>query len=424
MITHHPTTISVSFPDVHPDATLDISLERTLRVPDDGKTYPLPAALGTARLYDVARHRAPGAWKRRGGVFTPIYRAEAIWLYFAAGTEYPMAIKVAAGRVSAVTGEPWREGLGSNPQDYLVFPEQPWLDGFRQDADTVRQFVAAPLGEGHSLGEQVNKSADCGALQFEVYPMKRQAWWERIKWPEQLLEEIKAMHFEVRELFAYPYTQFAEMEALLRSQDARVAEIEAALAQGWRSDWWDGVGEKFQALTALRRGSEALRRRWDERLTSRRGKKLLEASVRTYTYLCRAVSEEQMAAWEMGFAMGGRIQQRIAQDPYGAEVWDTDQAECFYVHLVDIQGFERLTGERPPEPPATPQEYAEAGIPWFDYYLEGPTLTDPTPMTGLKSLSQSMGEQGESLPHNESVAVGPVVKLDAKSLKKHPEGAL
>lgn len=30
------------FPEVHPDAQLNISFQRTLRVPDDDKEYPLP----------------------------------------------------------------------------------------------------------------------------------------------------------------------------------------------------------------------------------------------------------------------------------------------------------------------------------------------------------------------------------------------
>ena len=35
-----------SFPEVHPQATLSIQFQRTLRIPDDNKTYPLPPGLG------------------------------------------------------------------------------------------------------------------------------------------------------------------------------------------------------------------------------------------------------------------------------------------------------------------------------------------------------------------------------------------
>ena len=34
------------FDDVHPKAKLDISFQRTLRVPQDGESYPLPAGFG------------------------------------------------------------------------------------------------------------------------------------------------------------------------------------------------------------------------------------------------------------------------------------------------------------------------------------------------------------------------------------------
>ena len=44
-----------SFPDVHPEARLAIDFQRTLRIPDDGKTYPLPPGLGP--LSAAARRR-------------------------------------------------------------------------------------------------------------------------------------------------------------------------------------------------------------------------------------------------------------------------------------------------------------------------------------------------------------------------------
>jgi hypothetical protein len=35
-----------SFSEVHPKARLTIDFQRTLRIPDDGKNYPLPPGLG------------------------------------------------------------------------------------------------------------------------------------------------------------------------------------------------------------------------------------------------------------------------------------------------------------------------------------------------------------------------------------------
>jgi hypothetical protein len=96
-----------------------------------------------------------------------------MWLSFGrAYGAYPCAVKVAAGKINAVTGEPWVEQLSSDPQDYLVLPEQPWLDGFCVEEGVIRQFVAMPLGEGYSAEEQITGEAEYGGLQIVVYPMK------------------------------------------------------------------------------------------------------------------------------------------------------------------------------------------------------------------------------------------------------------
>jgi hypothetical protein len=39
-------SLKFSFSEVHPEAQLTIGFKRTLRIPDDGKDYPLPPGLG------------------------------------------------------------------------------------------------------------------------------------------------------------------------------------------------------------------------------------------------------------------------------------------------------------------------------------------------------------------------------------------
>jgi len=169
----------LSFPDVHPRATTSIELQRTLRIPDDGRDYPLPPGLGRFPLchVDDFAARVPGAWLRHGGVMLPMYQSEALWLNFQGF--YPMAVKVAAGKIDAVTGEEWSDGLHKDPQDYLVVPEQPWLDGYCVERGTVRQFVAMPLGAGYTAEEQLTGEAAFGGIQLLVYPMKREVWEKR-----------------------------------------------------------------------------------------------------------------------------------------------------------------------------------------------------------------------------------------------------
>ena len=73
-----------SFPEVHEYAQLRIHFQRTLRIPDDGKEYPLPSGLGQFELRHVDDHAnsAPQDWLRHGGVMLPMYQSEAMWICF------------------------------------------------------------------------------------------------------------------------------------------------------------------------------------------------------------------------------------------------------------------------------------------------------------------------------------------------------
>ena len=101
-----------------------------------------------------------------------MYQAEALWIRF--DGYYPCAVKIAAGKINAVTGKSWENELSARPQDYVVVPEQPWLDGFSIDKGLIRQFVAMPLGQGFTAEEQLTGKAEFGGIQICVYPMKKE----------------------------------------------------------------------------------------------------------------------------------------------------------------------------------------------------------------------------------------------------------
>ena len=166
----------MSFPDVHANATLSVDFQRTLRIPDDGRDYPLPPGLGSFPIRHVDDYAAqlPELWKKHGGVMLPMYQSEALWLNL--NGSYPFAVKVATGKINAITGENWRDGIHRDPQDYMVTPDQPWLDGYCVEKGTIRQFVAMPLGGGYTVEEQITGEAEHGGLQIVVYPMKREAY--------------------------------------------------------------------------------------------------------------------------------------------------------------------------------------------------------------------------------------------------------
>ena len=70
--------------------------------------------------------------------------------------------------------------LSQSPdQDYVVIPEQPWLDGFYSGKGLIRQFVAMPLGEGYTAEEQITGKDEHGGLQIVAYPMKAEEYERR-----------------------------------------------------------------------------------------------------------------------------------------------------------------------------------------------------------------------------------------------------
>jgi hypothetical protein len=151
-----------------------LSLMRTLRIPDDGKTYPLPPGLGRFPVHPVEEFadRLPAAWRVRGGFFIPLYQREAMWLQFEGAFWKPNAVQIAVGGINAVTGERWSPALQADPQNYVVAPDQPWLDGIHTAGGRVRQFVAVTLGRGDTVEEQLTGAAEYGGVQIRVFEPK------------------------------------------------------------------------------------------------------------------------------------------------------------------------------------------------------------------------------------------------------------
>ncbi|NCC41299.1 MAG: hypothetical protein EOM21_18085 [Gammaproteobacteria bacterium] len=186
--------LEFSFPEVHPQARCHIDFQRTLRIPDDNRDYPLPPGLGRFPLQHVDdfKDRVPADWVRHGGVFLPMYQTEALWINFRGS--YPCAVKIAAGKINAVTGEAWANPLEGEPQDYVVLPDQPWLDGFAVSRGMIRQFVAMPLGAGYTAEEQLTGTAEHGGVQIIVYPMKAEVYTQLLQRPSAEIQMPEACY--------------------------------------------------------------------------------------------------------------------------------------------------------------------------------------------------------------------------------------
>ena len=170
----------VTVPEVHREASTSIRLIRTVRVPDDGKTYPLPPGLGTFPARGIETREGAGGWK------IPMLQSEAMWIAFEGGgvAAYPFRVRILAGAVDAVSGEEAQFGedgvpnneMPQDPQGFVEVPKQPWLDGFRTGEGVVRQFVAEPLGAGRTVEEQLGVTQGRAGIWIGLQPLDAGVW--------------------------------------------------------------------------------------------------------------------------------------------------------------------------------------------------------------------------------------------------------
>ena len=303
---------------------------RTLRLPETG-THPLPPGLGEFPLRRVEDYpdTVPAEWLARGGVMLPVYLREAMWLSFG-GTSQPAALQVGVGKVCAISGKPWSPHLGRDPQNYVVLPRQPWLDGINSGKGTVRQFVAVPLGLGATVEGQVTGEEVWGGVQLQSFPLTD--------------TELHTWRVEQR----------------------RLAEAAAARRRGMTATGGYGAAMPMSAPgSAPRPGGP------------------VPASA----------GGPPRAPAAMGLGVGGSMRQEVYQDDRPLSDWATTAAGRVFVHLVTPPEWRRVTGEAPPPSPVDRAAYTRAGLPWFDYYDQDAADLDPTDTLGaVKPVGDWLGD--------------------------------
>jgi hypothetical protein len=342
------------FPDVHPKATMSIHFQRTLRIPDDGRKYPLPPGLSrfVLRHVDDFADSVPPSWITHGGVMFPMYQAEAMWLRFESQTGYPFAVRVAAGKICAVSGDYWSDGLQdtdwNNQQNYVVVPGQRWLDGFAVEKNVVRQLVAMPLGDGYTAEEQLTGAADYGGLQLQVYPMKRDEFAKRFEVTEPREESPTLFQIATD---AEPFAPFSGIK-------------EMGLAPG---------GQMEQ--TVNRSGDSP------------------------------DIGDTEHASTH--------TKQTVVPSEYPLDVWDTEHTSRCFVHIMNSEHWHAVTGSPPPQPPVSAKTYTDAGLPWFQLYDESqPSVAGSTRLGLLQSVAKVFHTKtGAPLPDNETVEPQTITEL-------------
>ncbi len=120
-----------------------------------------------------------------------------------------------------------------------------------------------------------------------------------------------------------------------------------------------------------------------------------------------------MRAAAMGLGAGGHIEQKIYPDPHGIETWDAQNFGVAFVHLVNSEQYESITGHAPPPTSVDARTYTEHGLPWFDLYKEDAgDVGASARLAGVKSIRERDAEKGESRDAtDESVSISAEQKI-------------
>jgi len=120
----------------------------------------------------------------------------------------------------------------------------------------------------------------------------------------------------------------------------------------------------------------------------------------------------------MGLAAGGKMKQKIYEDPYGLDFWNQEKkarTRCF-VHFVNSEHFKKITGMDPPKSPISASTYTSYGFPWFSIYDEAKKAVAPSADLGaVKSVATLDSEKGKK---EEAEKGKKSVKIPAKQITK------
>lgn len=118
--------IEITDGDATTGSALEISLDRTLRVPEDGTIYNLPALFSPFPLFHVDdfAKTLPADMVHKNGLVIPMFQREAISLNFYAPASSSFAVKALAGTVNTVTGTVKNSKSDILSQDHILAPSQ------------------------------------------------------------------------------------------------------------------------------------------------------------------------------------------------------------------------------------------------------------------------------------------------------------
>lgn len=316
MIELRNDSLFVSFPEVHPMARMRITFEKAFRATRTGQEVSKLSTREKFPLKHIDDYAAniPDALLKRGGVILPMRHSEALAIHFMphkakapngspyengdGRSWYPFIVMVGCGLVNAVSGGNVKDKLSSDPQNYLFIDEPTTLYGMNDKSGTTRQFIAAPLGKGITVEEQLTGSAEYGGIQLIIYPLKKKTF-----------EEYYA-----------PVNQ--------KSVFKQVESYKASIVQ-----------DKLDSNACIPRMSYAAG-----------SVPCCDYDMSDGNFELREIPDRDTKLREdpsMGISYGERICSTFNEDFYAQEDWDRKHCSRCFAHLLNSEAWEAITGEKP-----------------------------------------------------------------------------
>ncbi|KAK6517335.1 hypothetical protein TWF281_003992 [Arthrobotrys megalospora] len=369
------------------DHNLEISFRRTIRVPDNQQVNNLPPDLGALTLTNVSHvaSRLPDSMRVKAGLLLPMHR-----IYISTNEHHRYAIKILIGGVNAISGEPETETeatklrrksqilQGKSIQDYVVIPDQLWLDGIATEPGKVRQFVATGLGKGHTVEGQLTGEEDIAGIQFEITPEDDMYCHFDRPNGDLVILNIRFPTGKVTKIKATSNWKIGAVKEALREVEGIPSNQQCFVLDGPDLNWqlenpktlaeYDiQTGSKLHLVLRLRGGG-------DDPVTPKG--------------INRGVVDESA---EMGFAAGGTIKQSIAKDVLKSDQWDRSRTTAFNVQVLNAKFYNAVTGLPNPNPPLSPEVYASYGGVFYDL-VENNKSDVHGDFGGVQSLGKLTGQ--------------------------------
>lgn len=304
-----------------------------------------------------------------------------MWINFEA--ESPFAIKIFVGGVNVVSGKP----AGATPkprsrsekdklQDYVVVPEQPWIDGIACGDGYVKQFVAMKMGEGYSVEAQITGEEIVGGLQFEVVP--------------EFVPDCG------------PDAPVKFVVKTLTGKEIHIGGRRAWTVLTLKSHIQDREGIPPDQQRLISCGKE---------LADRRQLGSYNIEDGAVLHLVLKLRGGGHGPIQMALAAGGMIKQRIRPDCH--RNWDKENTIVFNVQILTTAAFEAITGRQAPSTPVTAGTYASNGYPFFKMYEEKSQVYGD--FSAVKSIAEIDGIKEADLKFPHKVIGDPANKQGGSS---------